>query len=339
MAPIKAVLANTTTQIGHHGCTLVNRQIEALAAEAGIEIVAHFPARVSAKMLAGVPHEAIIINGEGSVHHDKHEARGIADLAEMARDSGTPAYLINSVYEANTPELGRRIAMFRRVYVRDTTSQKAAIAHGIDAKVVPDLTLSWQHAAQPPGTRGLVVNDSTRGAVRTRLFALAQHLGAPFISMRDEPPILPDYPDKNLQRRAIFAFKRAISLVAPSNQWRGSYRNVIFGFDAFIDWLSANTGLLVTGRFHGLCISLDLEIPVLAVASNTSKVQALLADIGLEGRLLADYDAFAERFKAEGVEGFRFSAEDIERIRAFKVSARERARAMFADIVADIRNG
>src|SRR5262245_64685699 len=38
--PMKAVLINTTFHLGHHGCTLADRQLDLLTAEAGIDICA-----------------------------------------------------------------------------------------------------------------------------------------------------------------------------------------------------------------------------------------------------------------------------------------------------------
>ncbi|MGE9268494.1 MAG: hypothetical protein ACQKBY_10380, partial [Verrucomicrobiales bacterium] len=50
---------------------------------------------------------------------------------------------------------------------------------------------------------------------------------------------------------------------------------------------------LVTARFHALCFALAWRQPFLVAASNTGKIQALLADVGLEKRLVAA-EALAE---------------------------------------------
>ena len=41
-------------------------------------------------------------------------------------------------------------------------------------------------------------------------------------------------------------------------------------------------GLMLSGRFHGLCIAMMLGIPCLAVPSNTHKTESMLTDIGID---------------------------------------------------------
>lgn len=51
----------------------------------------------------------------------------------------------------------------------------------------------------------------------------------------------------------------------------------------------AGAELVVTGRFHGVCLAIPARRPFLALASNTHKVEGLLADAqpSPAGRLLA----------------------------------------------------
>lgn len=331
----RVALVNITTQIGHHGCTLVNRRIEHLCAAAGLDIVRRLPAAASADRFDPALIDAIIVNGEGSLHHDQPEARNIGAVADIADSKGIPAFLVNSVYEANSPALGASIRRFRRSWFRDSASLAAAADHGIEGAVVPDLTLSWRPGLVAHGDR-LLITDSTRRATREQLFHLARRLGAPYLSMRTQPPLLADYPDRNRRRRYMFAAKALAARYLPDSPWRAAYVDTIGAFDDFIAYLVANGGVLATGRFHGLCIALNLELPVIAVASNTAKVQALLADIGLRDRVVADTADLEGRLRGAKPADFAYSAEDIGLIRTFLSSARDRADAMFETIRADL---
>ena len=111
-----------------------------------------------------------------------------------------------------------------------------------------------------------------------------------------------------------------------------SLRGLIPEFDDYVAWMAANAGLVIAGRFHGVCIDLDLEIPVLGVPSNTWKIEAVLAGAGLEHRLISNLDEVQRRLKTEGIESFQYTAAELERMSAFRDKARTSARAMFQSI-------
>jgi hypothetical protein len=71
---MRAVLINNTDSQGHHGCTLVNRQIDALANEFGIQIVAKLPLNSDWDALAPKQFDTVIVNGEGTLHSSKKGA-------------------------------------------------------------------------------------------------------------------------------------------------------------------------------------------------------------------------------------------------------------------------
>jgi polysaccharide pyruvyl transferase WcaK-like protein len=86
----------------------------------------------------------------------------------------------------------------------------------------------------------------------------------------------------------------------------------------------------VTGRFHGVCLSMLTETPFLALGSTTSKVQTLLADAGLgSGRLLSE--AGLDALTAEAARR-PFDAGEIAALRAFRAMAAREAARLFADI-------
>lgn len=274
---MKAVLVNKTDDLGHHGCTLVNRQIELLAANAGISIVAKFPIASDWDALAPEEFDVVIVNGEGTLHSSSKGAERIAQVPEWAARRGKPAFLINTVYQNNSPQIAREIAKFQRVFVRDERSAMEAANDGIDCSVVPDLSLTWE---TPParGEGNPIVNGSTMKPMRRKLYALSS-ARMPYL------PILAA-PIGRGDRSGSFRMKRLAALAAMPGLWRARNRNAIPDFDAFIAHLRTNVSGIITGRFHMATIALCLEIPVVAVASNTHKMEALFEALGMQDRLV-----------------------------------------------------
>ena len=329
---MKAVLINTTFQLGHHGCTLVDRQLDSLAAGSGLTIVAKLPLHSDWQRLAPTDFDVAIINGEGALHHDSKAARRIAQVPEWVHARRRPAILINTVYEANGPEIAAGVAHYDAVFARDALSRDALAEAGIPATVVPDLTLSWE----PPIARGngrlVVVTDSTVQKTNTSLHKMAQAIGARYLPLmaRPPPPIIEAHADAPRWWR--YAAKRLLAHAAPPGLWRDRWRGLIPDFGDFVAWMAENAGLVVAGRFHGVCLALDLGIPVLGVASNTWKIEAVFTSIGLERRLVSSLDELQSRLASEGIEPFRYTSEELERIASFRAEARKGARAMFQSI-------
>lgn len=329
---MKAVLINTTFQLGHHGCTLVDRQLDSLAADAGLAMIGKLPLHSDWQRMAPADFEVVIVNGEGALHHDSKAARRIAEVPEWAHARRKPAILINSVYEANGPEIAAGVARYDAVFARDELSRDALAEAGIAAIVVPDLTLSWEPAITRGDGRLVVVTDSTVKKTNDRLHKMARATGARYLPLMARPPqpIVKAHADASRWWR--YAAKRLLAHAAPPGLWRDRWRGLIPDFDDYIAWMAGNAGLVVAGRFHGACLALDLGIPVLGVASNTWKMEALFAGAGLKHRLISSLDELQRRLSCESIESFQYTPEELERIAAFRAKARTVARAMFQSI-------
>ncbi len=330
---MKVALVHTTSQIGHHGCTLVNRRIEALSAAAGLQITRRFPLQFDETAEDWGRYDAILLNGEGSLHHDRRAAKRIAALGGVFERAGRPAYLINTIYEENGPEVAEGVARYRRVYTRDGASQAALARAGIAAIVVPDLSLTWEPgtALAPKGGR-LVVGDSVHKHVSAALWGFARAKHAPFFSMMTTPPVIPDFADRNRKHRLRHAWRRATGLVSPKGATRARFWNEFKSFEDYTAFLAKSAALVVTGRFHQLCIGFDMEIPVVAVSSNTRKLESLCADAGIAGRVVPTAAEAAALVEREGLSGLAYTPDEIANLRRFRAGARDRAAAMFRTI-------
>jgi hypothetical protein len=315
---MQAILIGTTFQIGHHGCTLVDRQLDALAEAAGITIAAKLPLWSDWSQLAPSDFDLVIVNGEGGLHHNSKAAKQIGQVPRWAHTRNKPAFLINTVYEANSADIAADIADYDAVFVRDDFSRGALAEAGVDSATVPDLTLSWAPSEKGGHGRSIVVTDSTLRDTNESLHAFATALGARYLPLMGRPPCPYFKGMADGGRWQRYVVKRMASLVAPPGLWRGRWRGLIPDFQDFIDWLRQNAGLVISGRFHGVCLAIDLEIPVLAVPSNTWKIEGVLKIAGLENRLITDLGVLRHRLETEGIEPFGYSSMEIERMRSLR---------------------
>jgi hypothetical protein len=334
--PLSAVLFNATVRGGHHGCTVVCRRIDELAAEAGISVDLQLGLDLSEAPGDLARYDLILVNGEGSLHHDGGPARKIAAISREAARLGRPAYLVNSVYEANGPEIAAATALFRRRSVRDAGSAAEMAAAGLDAAVVPDLSLTWSPPPAAVAAGPVVVTDSIVPATTAALWRLARRRGARFVTLKTWPPVLPRHPGANARQIARHRWRRPLEYLLPPGPARAVAMAKILAFDDFVRVLAA-APLLVTGRFHAMTLAMDLEVPFLAVGSNTRKVEGLLADAGLSRRVYPSVEAIERALAAGTPADFAFSEAERSGLRAFRAGALQAARALFRDIADDAR--
>jgi polysaccharide pyruvyl transferase WcaK-like protein len=344
---INALLFNDTSYEKHHGSQLVVRQIYALAKEAGIAISRACPMRHDWRKNEQLKEDIrradlCLINGEGTLHDDAPQALMLGELASYCRQHGVPCFLINSVWQRNE-QLLAHAGDFAGIYLRDEFSQHELAAHGVACKVVPDLTLSYSHqpAAREQRT-GYLVSDSvfsTRTLEAWAEVCRANRADISFLSIKNLPIIqagkgFPDYCIKSVAKllqagRALLqSYFMRYPAALPSEQigmlrWRYS----ALGLTRFLRRLSTSSGV-VTGRFHCVTLCFVTRTPFYAIGSNTHKIQALLLEAGLPGRIQESYGAaLAAR------EEMAFSAADRQHLEAFLLDCQRRAKDMFAEIV------
>jgi polysaccharide pyruvyl transferase WcaK-like protein len=335
--PLRAVLFNATERNGHHGCALVAQQIDLLAKEAGIEIVRRLSLHIPRRFDAFSDYDVVLVNGEGSVHHDKPGAQHVAEISRYFERIGKPAYLINTSYEANSAAISEGVGRYRLIFVRDSVSRGELAKANVAATVVPDLSLTWQHRPGARAGKKLVVVDSVNNSVSADLYDLATTAGGQYTTIKTAPPPLPDIPGNNLARRAKYSLRRAYGGFLKPGWRREKLRPRYLALEDFATAIFGETALIVSGRFHGVCMALVLEVPVIGLRSNTSKVEALLKDAGLSGRTAGSVEELRGVLARSKLEDFAFTDDEIERIRDFRQRASANARAMFAAIAADAK--
>ena len=129
--PTVALINDTSIDLSHFGCRLVCQTFREQFARTGLELKVslnrNFKLDDYAKQLEGV--DLVVINGEGSIHHDKH--RHLLDLPGRF-----PSVLMNCVYQENSPHPD--LSKFLFISARETASAAEVNRAGGKCITVPD---------------------------------------------------------------------------------------------------------------------------------------------------------------------------------------------------------
>ncbi|QUS55857.1 polysaccharide pyruvyl transferase family protein [Pseudovibrio brasiliensis] len=90
------------------------------------------------------PYDAVVVNGEGSMHHSSENFRKKMGVLQKAVEAGIPAYLVNSVWQDNCNEYDSVLRQLSGVQVREKLSERdLREKHGIEATVCIDAAFFW----------------------------------------------------------------------------------------------------------------------------------------------------------------------------------------------------
>lgn len=328
----QVIVLNDTRGDRHFGCTAVMRALEAGLAGAGLEVVLSLGTHVDWQSHAGFGRalksaQLVVVNGEGTLHHDRPVGLRLLEVAAAARAAGVPSALVNAGWQANGEAYAHAARAFDLVSARDSLSAAELRAAGIHCRVVPDLSLNT--AAPPAEARaGIGVTDSVDSEVALSLARLRRTLGAATVSIHERPRGF----------RGRWRFQRDIlgkrDLARPVGAWRRlSARREQLGasgdsLEGFVTGL-ASLALLVSGRFHACTLALVAGTPFIAAGTNSHKISALVQDVGLadwRNGPLPDPPGLAEVARAG------WSAAEREAAADYVAQARQQAQALFRDL-------
>lgn len=330
----RVVVMNDTAGRGHHGCARVMRLLRAGLARQGLQITAASPAHADwtrdrdfLRHLAQA--DLVVINGEGTLHHGRPGGRRLLEVVRHPQRRA-PVALINALWQENPAEWHPLLAGCALISARDAPSGAAmAAAVGPERlRVVPDLSLSAGPEAQPGPRAGVIVGDSVRMGARQALARAARRLGAQAI-----------LPTKTLRGRAWAwpGIRHALQGVYNGAWPLGAPPLRLAADEAAYLAALGRARMHVTGRFHAVCLSLVTGTPVLALGSNSWKIEALMAEAGLDpGRLLSEAELAA--LSPAGLDRPYSPAEETA-IAAFLARARAEAEGLFADLARLAREG
>ncbi|MEM6727173.1 MAG: polysaccharide pyruvyl transferase family protein [Pseudomonadota bacterium] len=326
---LKAVILNDTRGDFHHGCSRVMMVLEAGLRDVGFEIAARsllrhqwWEDRAFLRALSGA--DAVIINGEGTLHHGRAAGADLLKVVEH-RACTAPVFLVNALYQDNPEAWHGSMCALAGVWVRDSRSADELSQAGLPCDgVMLDLSLCEGALEGGDARDGIVFGDSVDKAVADRLAGLARARKATYL-----PSLSHLKRPKGKTAAARWLRDRYIARV--ERQARFAQPSLVLAktMESYAQRLG-QASLHVTGRFHGACFSILTGTPFLAVGSNSWKNEALLDDVGLStSRLCALEDL--ERLVEDD---WAFSKEELANMTAALARSQHAAREMFATIAA-----
>ena len=280
---MRAVLLNDTSPARHHGCTRVTNNLLHHLKNIGVNVTHRHAVgddwKEDPQTVAALNDTTlVVINGEGSIHHDRPYGKTLLEAAEIAKSQGSKTWLLNALWDDNGSEFAKLARNFDEIWLRDRRSLKELEAFGIKGTAVADLTFASRHVETPSEQRtGIGFTDSVFSRVSKTLYACSLRIPnsvyMPMIRPRPQGEI-------SMLRRAHMTLTRLTGDRLPLRQ---SYRDLAFAeenTDLYVQKLGSLRGL-VSGRFHSVCFAIQTATPFLAIASNSHKIEALLEETEL----------------------------------------------------------
>ena len=285
---------NHTNLQGHHfGCAKVMAAIENGLAAKGAAVIGRVDGKLDWRQDQTTldlikAADAVLINGEGSMHSGKKKAGWLMDVATHPATAGKETSLINTLYLDNPPEWFERLAAFDHIYARDSRSAEI-MSKGIGRPVpyLGDLSM-YEGIQTGSGKREeIILGDSVRNSVSRKLADLSNEMAKDHsvrcipmtTSMREINPYRPWLARKFRQVTVALRQKRLLQKY-PKLEYLPSA-------DAYIEALKS-ASLSVTGRFHATTLAIATKTPFVCIKSNTWKIEALLEDIGFSFNRMVD---------------------------------------------------
>lgn len=317
---------NDTSISGHYGCTAVMKTLTSELQQRGVKPAYLWPVAEDWKphraLLEQYRPDIIVVNGEGTLHHsrDRKRTRDLIAVVHHAKQLGVPAHLVNASVTALDEAALQALATFDSIHVRESESKVFLAEHGIEAQVVPDLSLGLAEPAQAEKRSGVIVTDSVYSSTTQALEAFASSRNFKFLKMKPRLPIVTRLKAKTLRK------------IRRSPEERVWYARSDAGNFAH---LLAQKDLIITGRFHSVLLSILTDTPFIALPSNTRKIEAVLNDVfACQSRLITTADLTAPEFLAQLSQGLPFSPQEKEALALYRQQAERGRRDMF-DLIAE----
>lgn len=326
---LRVALFNDTRRTSHYGCEIVMETLIGQLRQRSIEPVFFWPMgrdwRGRDDVTAALRNvDAVIVNGEGSIHDSARRDRAhyLTEIAAFARSTANiPSFLINSSLYKLEPVILDNLRHFDAIFLRESRSLDALKGSGIEAEVVADLTLLAPCPATTRPRQGILGTDSVKADVAARLKQLSDDKGWDFSKLTHAAlPLRREHTPREYLRRCAKWVHASLS----GRNTRDRKR--------FIDFLAGHQ-LLCTGRFHAVTLALATHTPFLALASNTPKISGLLEDVFGDDSRVVTLDTIAA-VSDPAVHAFRATEEAA--LSTFLETTRERAGAMFDTLRARI---
>lgn len=323
----KVAIFNDTRRTSHYGCEFVMQGIIAELNRRNIEPILFWPVgydwRCNADFIEKLSAvDGIIVNGEGSIHHSKTSERAhyLTEVAEFFKHKySIPSFLINSTMHELEDIVFINLKHFKQIYVRESNSRELLIAHGLNCKIVADITFLATRDRNSKPLSDVLLTDSVFSEVTSKLKKISTERNWDFTKLVHScrPTLLDGWSKKEFLRRNIKWIYAAVLGKNIKNRYN------------FLDYIMSHK-LVCTGRFHAVTLSFATFTPFLAIESNTPKISSLVFDV------LGTTDRVINLSSVDGINADKYSwtEEEMELITAYLKSAKNSINEMFDNISA-----
>ena len=282
----KVAVFNDTSPGGHFGCYAVMSVLDQNLRKNGLEPVVYWPCGVDwrpySAFFRSLDLDLVVVNAEGSIHNSKYRPRAqyLSQIGHFSREVlKCPSVIINGTFHNLDQFAVSNLTHFDLVFTREKASANYLKRKSISSLVVPDLSFfSNNFAVDTEKTDAPLVTDSTLSDVTKKLDLWSDKNNLNFEAMR------PAKSQKLISQRILN------NLFSIGNKFQEPIRRIRqkpkvateikrnAAFQEFLGKLSRAEGVF-TGRLHTLTLALSVRTPVLAVPSNTPKIESVLLDI------------------------------------------------------------
>ncbi|MEX6253038.1 polysaccharide pyruvyl transferase family protein [Providencia hangzhouensis] len=292
--------------------------------------------------------DSFIINGEGTIHHDRFFAVRLIEVAENIKSikSNAKVSLINCTIQCMDEVYLKKLSFFDHVYVREGYSLKYVQPFYKNVKRVPDLSFYFSSDntsfdSTRNGIPAITSSVDVRKTVKLKALALLKKYRFAKIHFDGNRFFSHISPEK----RHIKLINRLLKLIDIKYTktviyWRFyELVNKVLNFfvvpiqvDNHFDFQKdiSQRSFLISGRFHATCMALGAITPVFSIKSNSYKTEAVLSDIGLDlSRFILDSN---DLFK-KNLLNVEYTNEEVVLINSYLSTARPLIKNMFYEIV------
>lgn len=326
-------LLNDTRSGLHHGCEVVMQNlIESLCIQdANPEILTLCTGQKISEekweiILNSI--DVVLINGEGTLHSASAYGFFLLKLGHQAKLRNKFVALINSTWENNPDSWIGLVQDFDLITLRDQKSFHTLKNYNLpQLYYAPDLTFISNHNILEKrilSTNNIIVNDSVYAGIADQLFEISRTRKFSYYPITRKLPTkegIVGYNTKKLNKQKLYNILSNISfgLFKP----RRFYQDLSYAIDNTVEFKNKllQSKFVITGRYHCLCFCLQMQIPVLIIASNTNKMKNLLEDIGLDDRHIT-LEELKEFTNDELYQRAKYSDNEIEKLLHFNRHAK-----------------
>ncbi len=340
----KAVLVNDTSKELHHGCTIVIQNIIKLLKLNNIIIYKTISVEDNWKAIKNIDEiiknsDLVIVNGEGTIHHNQVRGKNLIQIGEFCKKLKIPTYLINCTYQDNDKDFfAKYLKYFNLISVRESLSKNQLDSINIKSHIVPDLSfysnyneLNINHKKN----QTYLISDSVYFEISKYLLNFS-YINKNFVFI----PILSPVTLKQISPIKILSYikyhlKKIVFILLKLNP-QNHYEIRYFGLNDYKKYILKlkNSKMIISGRYHCMCLAINLLKPFLIIKSNSHKIEGLLNDIGIsENRIINKND-----LKNSNLINFKFTEDEIKKIEEFKLKAKIKIEKFFTLIKNDLIN-